>query len=277
MTARSALNKSFVTKWPVDFDPDDPAVLSIAAVVDEHVDVCADSPGLALHTHPTGQLALSVGGLVGLQLESGYWSIPAQCAIWVPPGVPHTGVLGLTGRSVYFHVGPTQLEGFPTEVVRMMLNPMAIEMVLFAARGLDRQRSPASRRRLALATIEEVRLAGRLPSHFAPLPRSPRLQALAMAFNSPDKTGWTMERWADFAGMSVRTLSRQVQAETGLTFRNWRLHHVLLVSVSQLARGASVEEAALTAGYRNTSAFISAFREVFGTTPGEYRRALLGD
>ncbi len=193
MTARSALNKSFVTKWPVDFDPDDPAVLSIAAVVDEHVDVCADSPGLALHTHPTGQLALSVGGLVGLQLESGYWSIPAQCAIWVPPGVPHTGVLGLTGRSVYFHVGPTQLEGFPTEVVRMMLNPMAIEMVLFAARGLDRQRSPASRRRLALATIEEVRLAGRLPSHFAPLPRSPRLQALAMAFNAPDKTGWTME------------------------------------------------------------------------------------
>ena len=101
------------SKWPRSQYPDDPTVLSIAAVVDEHVDVSADSPQLPLHTHPTGQLALSVGGLVGLQLESGYWSIPALCAIWVPPGVPHTGVLGLDGRSVYFHVGPSQLEGFP--------------------------------------------------------------------------------------------------------------------------------------------------------------------
>lgn len=185
MTARS-----YATKWPAAFNPDDPTVLSIAAVVDEHVDVSADSPQLPLHTHPTGQLALSVGGLVGLQLESGYWSIPALCAIWVPPGVPHTGVLGLDGRSVYFHVGPSQLEGFPDEVVRMMLNPMAVEMVLFAARGLDRRRPEASRR--------------------------------------------------------------------------------------LLARETSVEEAALTAGYQNTSAFISAFRQVFGMTPGEYRRTLQG-
>lgn len=256
MTARS-----YATKWPAAFNPDDPTVLSVAAVVDEHVDVSADSPQLPLHTHPTGQLALSVGGLVGLQLESGYWSIPALCAIWVPPGVPHTGVLGLDGRSVYFHVGPSQLEGFPDEVVRMMLNPMAVEMVLFAARGLDRRRPEASRR---------------LPPHFAPLPRSPRLQAIAMEFASFEKAEWTMEDWAAFAGMSVRTLSRQVQAETGLTFRNWRLQHVLLVSLGQLARETSVEEAALTAGYQNTSAFISAFRQVFGMTPGEYRRTLQG-
>lgn len=230
MTARS-----YATKWPAAFNPDDPTVLSIAAVVDEHVDVSADSPQLPLHTHPTGQLALSVGGLVGLQLE-----------------------------------------GFPDEVVRMMLNPMAVEMVLFAARGLDRRRPEASRRLLALATIEEVRLARRLPPHFAPLPRSPRLQAIAMEFASFEKAEWTMEDWVAFAGMSVRTLSRQVQAETGLTFRNWRLQHVLLVSLGQLARETSVEEAALTAGYQNTSAFISAFRQVFGMTPGEYRRTLQG-
>ena len=170
-------------------------------------------------------------------------------------------MLGLDARSVYFHVGPSQLEGFPDEVVRMMLNPMAVEMVLFAARGLDRRRPEASRR---------------LPPHFAPLPRSPRLQAIAMEFASFEKAEWTMEDWAAFAGMSVRTLSRQVQAETGLTFRNWRLQHVLLVSLGQLARETSVEEAALTAGYQNTSAFISAFRQVFGMTPGEYRRTLQG-
>lgn len=97
-----------------------------------------------------------------------------------------------------------------------------------------------------------------------------------MEFASFEKAEWMMEDWAAFAGMSVRTLSRQVQAETGLTFRNWRLQHVLLVSLGQLARETSVEEAALTAGYQNTSAFISAFRQAFGMTPGEYRRTLQG-
>lgn len=97
-----------------------------------------------------------------------------------------------------------------------------------------------------------------------------------MEFASFEKAEWMMEDWAAFAGMSVRTLSRQVQAETGLTFRNWRLQHVLLVSLGQLARETSVEEAALTAGYQNTSAFISAFRQVFGMTPGEYWHTLQG-
>ena len=62
----------------------------------------------------------------------------------------------------------------------------------------------------------------------------------------------------------------------GTHIRNWRLQHVLLVSLGQLARETSVEEAALTAGYQNTSAFISAFRQVFGMTPGEYRRTFQG-
>ena len=37
MTARS-----YATKWPAAFNPDDPTVLSVAAVVDDHVDVSAE-------------------------------------------------------------------------------------------------------------------------------------------------------------------------------------------------------------------------------------------
>lgn len=110
MTARS-----YATKWPAAFNPDDPTVLSIAAVVDEHVDVSADSPQLPLHTHPTGQLALSVGGLVGLQLESGYWSIPALCAIWMPPPASRTrACLGSTAARSIFTSVPRSSRAFPT-------------------------------------------------------------------------------------------------------------------------------------------------------------------
>lgn len=146
MTARS-----YATKWPAAFNPDDPTVLSIAAVVDEHVDVSADSPQLPLHTHPTGQLALSVGGSWACSSRAATGRFPRSARSGCRPASRTPGVLGLDGRSVYFHVGPSQLEGFPDEVVRMMLNPMAVEMVLFAARGLDRRRPEASRRLLALA------------------------------------------------------------------------------------------------------------------------------
>ena len=184
---------TFATKWPSGFNPDKPDLLSLAAVISEHVEQNGDPLALPpLHTHASGQLALSTGGFVGIRLESGYWTIPANSAIWVPPGVPHTGVLGTKGRSVFFMVGPEHLDGFPTEVCRIMLNPMTIEMILFAARGNDRNRSPEAKERLALATIEEVRAAKRLPPHFAPLPSSAILRSIAMEFCSPDKSGWTM-------------------------------------------------------------------------------------
>jgi AraC-like DNA-binding protein len=37
-----------------------------------------------------------------------------------------------------------------------------------------------------------------------------------------------------------------------------------------LARGTSVTEVALESGYASTSAFVSAFKSLFGITPGQY-------
>ncbi len=264
---------TYVTKWPADFNPDDPSVCIVAAVVDERLQ-CPGGEAAPLHTHPSGQLVLATEGLVGLELESGYWSVPAMCAVWVPPGVPHTGVLGLTGKSVFFHIGPRWLGGFPDQVVRLMLNPLATELVLAAARKHERQRSEAYRDCFARMAIEELRCAKRLPSHFAPLPKLPALQKIAVEFDNPEKREWQLPEWAAFAHMSEKTLNRQVQAHTGLTFGKWRLQHLLLVAMSGLVRGESIESLAYGAGYRNTSAFIAAFKTVFGVTPGEYRKTL---
>lgn len=262
--------KSFPTKWPCDFDPDDPTIMTLAAVVDEGLRGTEANPQ-ALHTHPTGQLVMATGGLVGLELEDGFWSVPAQCAVWVPPHVPHQGVLGLTGRSVFFHIGPNWLQGLPTQVVRLMLNPMTVEMILFMAHRGDCRRSEAQRRNLSLAIIEELKVARHLPPHFAPLPLSPILRRIAMALSDLEKRSWPMASWAKFVGVSERTLARLAQSETGLSFNQWRLQHIFLTSVSLLGTERSVEEIAYLSGYENTSAFIKAFKGVFGVTPGEYR------
>lgn len=90
-----------------------------------------------------------------------------------------------------------------------------------------------------------------------------------------DKAGWTMAEWAAHVGMSERTLGRNALRETGMTFYNWRLQHLFLRSIEHLAEKMSVDEVASLAGYRNTSAYIKVFKEVFGMTPGTYARQVL--
>lgn len=266
----------YITKWPTNFEPDDPELCTVAVVIDEGLEVDTDKQ-MPLHTHSSGQQMLATEGLVGLELENDYWSVPAHCAIWVPPGVPHTCALGLSGKAVFFHVGSKYLDGFPNEVIRVMLNPMTVELILFAANGFDKTRSDAARYHLAMLTIEELKVARKMPPQFAPLTNCPALRRIAVEFNNPDCIDWSMADWAKFAGMSERTLNRQVQRHTGLTFRLWRLQHIFLVSIVQLSQRQSVKETAYAAGYCSPSAFIAAFKNIFGLTPADYRKELLRD
>ena len=79
----------------------------------------------------------------------------------------------------------------------------------------------------------------------------------------------TLQAWAEQLGTSEKTLMRLFQRETGLSFRGWRQRMRLLSSLSLLEEGASVTNAALACGYDSTSAFIAAFKSLFGFTPGE--------
>ena len=70
------------------------------------------------------------------------------------------------------------------------------------------------------------------------------------------------------SGLSARTLERLFRAETGMSFGLWRQKARLLESVRLLVEGGSVTEAALESGYSSVSAYISAFKQTFGCTPG---------
>jgi AraC-like DNA-binding protein len=71
-------------------------------------------------------------------------------------------------------------------------------------------------------------------------------------------------------GFSVRTLERRFAAETGMTFGQWRRQSRFLRALRLLAEGRAVKAVARDAGYRSASAFVAAFSETFGTTPGRY-------
>ena len=57
-----------------------------------------------------------------------------------------------------------------------------------------------------------------------------------------------------------------------MTFRTWRQRMRLVSALPALERGERVTDVALACGYDSTSAFIAAFRQQFGATPGEFFR-----
>jgi AraC-like DNA-binding protein len=70
-------------------------------------------------------------------------------------------------------------------------------------------------------------------------------------------------------GAARRTLERLFQQETGISLGLWRQKARLLGSFRILAEGQPVTEAALESGYNSVSAFIAAFKQTFGFTPGK--------
>jgi AraC-like DNA-binding protein len=106
-----------------------------------------------------------------------------------------------------------------------------------------------------------------------PLPRHTKLLALCNELVEEPSQSITLTDWSQRLNMSEKTLMRLFQRETGLSFRGWRQRARLLASLNALEEGDSVTTTALNCGYDSTSAFIAAFKGLFGFTPGELFRA----
>jgi len=107
-----------------------------------------------------------------------------------------------------------------------------------------------------------------LHPHVGRVPSDPRaLSAADWVLKSP-ADGATAQALARRCGLSARTLERLFRAETGMRFGLWRQKARLLESVRVLVEGGSVTDAALESGYASVSAYIAAFKQTFGCTPG---------
>lgn len=70
--------------------------------------------------------------------------------------------------------------------------------------------------------------------------------------------------------LSQRTLMRRCQQELGMTLKEWQQRMKVVKALELLQNKQSVESVALELGYATSSAFISMFHRLMGTSPRQY-------
>ncbi len=242
-------------------DPDQP-VLSHGRDFDAEV---SSEP----HQHPRGQLLWAAQGVLRLTAENKVWIVPSSHAVWIPGNVFHHVVTETVARTRNLYVDPsiaarTQDQG----CVMLLLTPLMREIILTLTS--DRlTKDIAGMKRLGLVAIDEIQ---RLESASSSLPagQDARLRRLiGRMVRNPDEQG-TLPELAKIAGGSQRTIERLFQAETGMSFRQWRSRLRLLSAIEHLRQGKSSTTIAHTLGYRTASSFVAAFREHFGCPPQRF-------
>lgn len=210
------------------------------------------------------QLVYAAEGTISVETPSGTWVVPPHRAVWVPAGVEHSVESHgwATLRSLYYRkeIAPTNLGG------TIGLTPLARELILHIAAIAPLWRGVSSQRRLAFVLLDHLRQLPVLPVY---LPQ-PRTEPSITAARTLIEGTLSPEAVAKELGLSLRTMERVFKSETGLSVGTWRQQARLLEALRLLAQGIPVGEISFRVGYGSDSAFIFAFRQAFGVSPGRF-------
>ena len=224
---------------------------------------------IAPHRHDAAQLIYAVAGVMTVHTGAGTWVVPAERAVWVPPGEPHGIRLGgrVAMRTVYVRARSTR--GMPQECAVVHVGPLLRALIVRIVEAADAVEPSAAAKRIEAVFFDECRAAKQAPLHL-PHPADPRLQRVTDAILADPSDRRTLDDWSNVAGASARTLARLFVAETRMTFGSWTKQARLLAALERLALGRTVTETALEVGYDSPSAFVAMFRRALGCTPGRY-------
>jgi AraC-like DNA-binding protein len=225
------------------------------------------------HSHDWHQLLYASTGAMTVFAAESSWMIPPGKAVLIPARCRHSirmwGAVAM--RSLYMPptvTSPAFAGGCRVISVSPLLREVILRIIELA--GLD-SRSASDGHLMALL-LDEIDSPPVEPLALL-MPRDPRAVRVAEHVVAEPAGEETLPLLARRYGAGHRTLERLFRGETGMSFGLWRQKVRLLQSIRVLAAGGSVTDAALESGYGSVSAFISAFKQTFGSTPG----AMLAD
>ncbi|WP_317205788.1 helix-turn-helix transcriptional regulator [Janthinobacterium sp.] len=224
------------------------------------------------HQHRAGQLIFATSGVMQVKTGQGHWTVPPQRALWVPPQHPHAIQMFSDTEMRTVYVQPAligQCTGFARhrQVHALVASPLIKELVF----GLfDTRRSHDMRELMAGLLLHALGEAATLPTYL-PMPSEARLRTALTELMASNNWLLPMDEVASRAAMSGRTFTRRFSAEVGLSFRQWRQRARIVASLDLLAAHRATKFVAHAMGFASSAAYVAAFREVLGATPGTFR------
>jgi len=234
-----------------------------------------DSPqGLARevdwHQHARAQLICVERGLLTTRTRHGTWSLPAGSGGWMPAAEPHTVVIDGPLRGWGMALASPICVDLPDDPcvigISRLLNALAERISDWS----PEQPLSAPQQHMMDVLLDEIRQAPRQRMHL-PMPADRRLLRIASQLLAEPADDRSLAQWAQWAGLSPRSLSRHFRDETTLSFAQWRQQARLAEALRRLNDGHAVADIAHSLGYSSPSAFVIVFRRHFGLPPGRYQ------
>ncbi len=226
---------------------------------------------IPLHMHRRGQLLYAVSGIMRVETEAAAWIVPPARGLWLPPHWPHSVTMRshVEMRTVY--ITPAACAPLPQQPLLAEISGLLRELILtLLEEPVDYDEDGRGGIVARLILTELTRLAAR--RFEVPMPRDERALRVARALLEDCALPHDLDRWADEAGASRRTLARLFRSETGLGFAEWRARLRAIDGLARLSDGASVADTAAAVGYASPSAFSAMIHRTLGQPP---RRLLL--
>jgi AraC-like DNA-binding protein len=221
------------------------------------------------HQHPEDQLVYAIHGVMTVRTPTGTWVVPAQRAVWIPAGIPHSVQMSgaVSMRTIYLRT--RLVRRLPRACCVINVSALLQTLIIHLCGYEKLSRRSRIHAHLIDVLIDQLEAVKTVPLQL-PTPCDPRAARVAAALQwdlgEIRSVDWACKQ----AGASKRTIERLFRQETRLSLGKWRQQLRLLKSLQLLAAGEKITSAALEAGYSTPSAFIAMFRKALGTTPKKY-------
>jgi AraC-like DNA-binding protein/quercetin dioxygenase-like cupin family protein len=221
---------------------------------------------IPLHMHRRGQLLHAVSGIMRVETAQAAWIVPPARALWLPPQWPHSVTMRSHVEMRTIYIAPAGCEALPKQPVLVEISALLRELILaLLEEPVAYEESGRGGIVARLILTELTRLPDRQLD--VPMPRDMRALRVARALLDNSSIDHDLDRWAERAGASRRTLARLFRSETGLGFAEWRARLRAIDGLARLSAGASVAETAASVGYASPSAFSAMIHRTLGSPP----------
>ncbi len=222
-----------------------------------------------VHSHLRAQLIYAGSGVMRVETDGGCLGRPAREGVWITANVAHRVIMLGTVEMRALYIRPDATPHLPDTCCLLEVSPL-LRALIFALLDEPLAYDRAGRAgQIAALVLSELRFL-KIPVLHLPMPGERRLHQLCAELVANPDSHETLETLAEQQATSSRTLARQFQRETGMSFRQWRQQARLVEALGHLANEVPVAAVAEKLGYRSASAFAAMFRPTLGVEPRRY-------